>query len=52
MGFRKALRDALKGRTQHDIELDYLNQSVSRADLERRQHEIDNGALRPRRFGF
>jgi hypothetical protein len=45
------LRSALKTRNRGDAELDYLNESTSRADLEMRQREIDRGRFRhlPRR---
>ncbi len=33
-----------------DIELAYLNASVSRVDLERRQREVDNGLFRRSSF--
>ncbi len=34
---------ALRVPSRRKIELDYLNQSISISDLERRQHEIDAG---------
>lgn len=33
-----------------ELELDYLNASVSRIDLERRQREVDNGLFRRSSF--
>jgi hypothetical protein len=33
-----------------DIERDYLNASVSRIDLERRQREVENGLFRRSSF--
>lgn len=33
-----------------DLERDYLNASVSRVDLERRQRDIDNGLFRRSSF--
>jgi hypothetical protein len=47
----RALRSALN-RPRRDPVLEYLNESVSLLDLERRQQEIDAGAFRKRRFGY
>jgi hypothetical protein len=52
MGIVGGLRRILRARTQNEIELDYLNQSVSHTDLERRQREIDRGYLRQRRINY
>lgn len=35
-----------------ELERDYLNASVSRVDLERREREIDNGLFRRSSFDF
>jgi hypothetical protein len=46
------LRAAFRAPYREDIELDYLNRSTSRIDLELRQREIDRGRFRnlpPRR---
>lgn len=37
---------AFRMRTRQEIELDYLNRSVSLHDLERRQREIEAGKFR------
>lgn len=34
------------GRTRREMEISYLNQSVSMHDLERRQREIERGMFR------
>jgi hypothetical protein len=47
----RALRSAFD-RPRRDPALEYLNESVSLLDLERRQQEIDAGAFRKRRFGY
>ncbi len=52
MNIRSALRGAFSVRSQQDIERAYLEQSSSRTDLERRQREIEQGLLRPKRFGL
>ena len=51
MGLMNTLRSALKGRSRSEVELSYLNESMSRTDLEMRQREIDRGRFRhlPRR---
>lgn len=51
MGLIDTLRSSLRARSRADAELDYLNQSTSRVDLEMRQREIDRGRFRhlPRR---
>ncbi len=36
--------------TLAELERDYLNASVSRVDLERRQREVDNGLFRRSSF--
>jgi hypothetical protein len=35
-----------------EVERDYLNASVSRIDLERRQREVENGLFRRSSFDF
>ena len=47
----RALRSALN-RPRRDPALEYLNESVSLIDLERRQQEIDAGAFSRRRYGY
>ena len=51
MGLMTTLRSALRTPSRGEAELDYLNQSTSRIDLEMRQREIDRGRFRhlPRR---
>ena len=51
MGIFDSIRSALKSRSRGEAELDYLNESMSRTDLEIRQREIDRGRFRnlPRR---
>ena len=46
MGLMSNLKAAFRGRAREDAELDYLNQSTSRVDLEIRQREIDRGRFR------
>lgn len=51
MGLVSNLRAVFERPARQDVELDYLNQSTSRVDLELRQREIDRGRFRhlPRR---
>lgn len=51
MALMDSLRDAFRRPARQEAELDYLNQSTSRVDLELRQREIDRGRFRhlPRR---
>ena len=35
-----------RGPSRHEIEMDYLNRSVSIADLERRMGEVERGKFR------
>lgn len=47
--FRRAAAEffgAFSGPSRRDVELDYLNGSVSITDLERRMTEIDRGKFR------
>ena len=46
MGLFENLRQALRVRTAEERELDYLNGSTSRIDLEMRMREIDRGKFR------
>jgi hypothetical protein len=46
MGLIQNLKDALRSRSRAESELDYLNASTSRVDLEMRQREIDRGKFR------
>lgn len=49
MAFKSAfsrLANAFATPARHTIERDYLNSSISMADLERRQREIDRGKFR------
>lgn len=48
----KSLTSGRIAPTNAERELAYLNASVSLADLERRQREIDLGLLRPQGFAF
>ena len=43
---------ALRQRSQQNPAMDYLNESVSIHDLERRQREIDSGLFNQRRQIF
>ena len=54
MGLISSLKSVLTGPSRAEVELDYLNQSVSRVDLEMRQREVDRGRFRnnPRRSSF
>lgn len=52
MNIANRLRRAVSPRRQSEREHDYLAQSASLTDLERRQREIDQGLLRLRRFGY
>ena len=38
--------NAFRTPSRQKLELDYLNQSISINDLERRQHEIETGKFR------
>jgi hypothetical protein len=51
MGLIGNFRAAFQRVSRQEAELDYLNQSTSRIDLEMRQREIDRGRFRhlPRR---
>ena len=46
MGLFDTIRTALRAPTRAAAERDYLNQSVSRADLGRRMGESDGGLFR------
>lgn len=46
MGLFDTFRSALRTPTRDAAERDYLNQSVSRADLGRRMGEIERGLFR------
>ncbi len=50
------ITEAIRGVFTRDFEQDriraYLDKSVSMADLERRQRNIDEGRLRPRSYSF
>ena len=48
MTITSTIRSLLRGNRRHDAERQYLDQSVSIADLERRQRELDNGRSRNR----
>lgn len=47
LSFVKRALDFLHDITPRQQELAYLNEAVSRADLERRQREIERGLFRP-----
>lgn len=51
MGLMNTIRAALRTPYREELELEYLNKSTSRVDLEMRQREIDRGRFRnlPRR---
>ena len=46
MGLIQNLRKSLRQPSRREVELDYLNQSTSRSDLEMREREIDRGRFR------
>jgi hypothetical protein len=46
MGLMNSLKTAFGRRSRTDAELDYLNDAMSRTDLEMRQREIDRGRFR------
>ncbi len=50
MGLIDTLRARLKPRSRAELELDYLNQSMSQIDLEHRQREIERGLFRSRPY--
>lgn len=50
LAFLKSLFSLFSVRSVAEIERAYLNASVSRFDLERRQREIDNGLFRRSSF--
>ena len=52
MGIIQDLKNALRSRSRGELELDYLNESTSPVDLERRQREIDRGKFRRRSTPF
>ena len=49
--FARTLRSAFRSN-KRDRALDYLNESVSIDDLERRQHDIDQGMFNRRPYSF
>ena len=49
MNITSKLRDALRLPSEQDRVRAYLDRSVSMADLERRQHEVDAGRFCRRR---
>lgn len=50
--FTRTLRSAFGRQSPRDRAMDYLNESVSIDDLERRQREIDAGKFRPHSYLF
>ncbi|UIJ71580.1 DUF3563 family protein [Aurantimonas sp. HBX-1] len=52
MNITNTLRGLLRGTGRRDVVREYLDQSVSLADLERRQREIDSGRFRGRNYPF
>jgi hypothetical protein len=46
MGLIQNLRSRLRLPTRAEVELSYLNESISPIDLEMRQREIDRGRFR------
>lgn len=46
MGLIQTLKATLGIRSAAELELEYLNSSTSRVDLEMRQREIDRGKFR------
>jgi hypothetical protein len=52
MNITSTIRGLLRGNGRRDVVRDYLDQSVSLADLERRQREVDSGRFRGRSYPF
>ena len=50
LSFIKTLKSFRNFPSLAELERDYLNASVSRIDLERRQRDIDNGLFRRSSF--
>ena len=50
-GYVSKIDSKLRAPTMEQRELEYLNQSVDRVDLEYRQRQIDRGLFRSRSFG-
>ena len=52
MKFTDTIRGVFARNPDEDRIRAYLDQSVSMADLERRQRNVDEGRLRPRSYPF
>ncbi|HEX2018074.1 MAG TPA: DUF3563 family protein [Aurantimonas sp.] len=52
MTITNTLRGLFGGNRRRDVAREYLDQSVSLADLERRQREVDSGRFRGRSYPF
>lgn len=51
-GYVSKIARTLRAPSIEEREMDYLNQSVDRVDLEYRQRQIDRGLFRYRRVGY
>lgn len=51
-GYVSKIASKLRAPTMEQRELEYLNQSADRVDLEYRQRQIDRGLFRQRGHGF
>ncbi|MEX6506018.1 DUF3563 family protein [Jiella sp. M17.18] len=52
MKFTDIIRSAVSGTSEQERVRRYLDRSVSMADLERRQREVDAGRFRTERFPY
>ena len=48
----KTIRSAFRTRTKRNAVIDYLNESVSIIDLERREREIESGKFKKPHYLF
>ena len=51
-GYVSKIASKLRAPSTEEREIDYLNQSVDRVDLEYRQRQVDRGMFRQRGNGF
>lgn len=51
-GYVSKIANRLRAPSIEEREIDYLNQSVDRVDLEYRQRQVDRGMFRQRGNGF
>ncbi|NDV86322.1 hypothetical protein GTW51_06360 [Aurantimonas aggregata] len=52
MTITNTIRGLFRSNHRRDVVRDYLDQSISLADLERRQREIDSGRFRAKNYPF